>query len=241
MLASLGCALVSACQIDLSENDSIFTNGPASRYCAATLDDATSASQAVLEQVLERAQTNREIAHLYAHKPGVTVSQARLDWLYATADALDLQFYSYPQLATATGPGIALSFDDAAVDAWHAQRPQFTAHEVKATFFVTRYDQFTADQRTRLGELAADGHAIEAHGVDHLNAYDYVERWGLAAYLEREALPSIARLRADGYPVSLYAYPFGAHTEEIDRALLEHVSAVRSIVVANQPSMDPCH
>lgn len=111
---------------------------------------------------------------------------------------------------------------------------------MRATFFITRYAQFSATGKAKLAELFADGHAIEAHAVDHRNAYDYVERWGLAAYLADEALPSITALRDDGYPVSLYAYPFGARTDELDAALLGHVAAVRSIVYAFEPSTDPC-
>jgi hypothetical protein len=41
-------------------------------------------------------------------------------------------------------------------------------------------------------------------------------------------LPSLAIMEAAGYPATPYAYPFGAHGEVLDTAVLEHVVRVRT-------------
>jgi peptidoglycan/xylan/chitin deacetylase (PgdA/CDA1 family) len=121
-------------------------------------------------------------------------------------------------------------------------RDTFRAHDARVTFFVKAYDVWTDAQRADLRALAADGHAIQAHSLRHQRATDYVTEHGLAAYLEDEALPSIDLLEADGYPVTDYAYPFGARTRELDRALLEHVERLRAVTFSLDGPLvaDPC-
>jgi hypothetical protein len=53
--------------------------------------------------------------------------------------------------------------------------------------------------------------------------------------------PSIDELRADGYTVSAFAYPFGSRTDETDKAVLDQVQIVRSVAYAwDSPAIDPC-
>ena len=48
-------------------------------------------------------------------------------------------------------------------------------------------------------------------------------------------------MRSDGFPVTSFAYPFGARTHEIDRAILEHVAILRSISFTyTGPVVDAC-
>lgn len=117
--------------------------------------------------------------------------------------------------------------------------PEFQQYSARVTFFISRYYRLSDEQRALVRQLAADGHDIAAHSVDHLRAPLFVEEHGLAAYLEREALPSINVLRNEGFEVTSYAYPFGARTSELDDALLEHVPILRSVAwTASVP--DPC-
>ncbi len=67
-----------------------------------------------------------------------------------------------------------------------------------------------------------------------------VEENGLGAYMKEEALPSIDALRADGYDVTSYAYPYGARTSELDDALLKHVAVLRSVSFSIEGAIDPC-
>ena len=165
---------------------------------------------------------------------------AKLEAVLAGARDRGLPFVTYAELAsgTVTGPGIALAFDDHFIDTWIDLRPLLLTYGARVTFFVSRYRELDADA---LHELAADGHDIAAHSVLHLSAPLYVEQHGLAAYMVDEVLPSIDRLRAEGFEVTSFAYPFGARTSELDEAILEHVPIVRSVAFAYYGTVQsPC-
>ena len=172
----------------------------------------------------------------YTHVPGQDVGVDTLEALFSRAHDDGLAFLTYADLAT--GPrrrGISLSFDDTEVDQWFTLRDLFAKYNAHATFFVTRYFQFTDAQKAELHQLHADGHSIEAHGVNHAYAVDYVAQHGLADFIATEVVPSIEILRADGFTPVAYAHPGGSHSPEIDAAILEHIDIVRSISGAPKP------
>jgi peptidoglycan/xylan/chitin deacetylase (PgdA/CDA1 family) len=148
--------------------------------------------------------------------------------MLSKADELGLAFVTFPELVP--GPeraGVAIAFDDQAIEGWYGWRDIFNAHHAHVTFFVTRLYSRTPEEIALLAELAADGHAIEAHSVDHLDAQQYVCDHGADAYMTNEATPSIEGLRALGYPVTSYAYPFGNNNRETDDRLLHVVHRLR--------------
>ena len=182
-----------------------------------------------IEDAITTAQDQSSVAILHTHIPGVTVSATALDRLFRLAEEHHLRFFTFSELRADATPvaGLALSFDDSAVDAWYDIRETLAAHSARVTFFVTRFTNWTDEQHMKLEELAAAGHDVQAHSVNHLNAPDYVKEHGLAAYLSDEALPSIQVLEDAGFAVRAYAFPFGASNDELDDALLEHVDLVR--------------
>ena len=235
---------LAGCHQSLDDVDGIFSSAPATIYCAANLDDVAGNDLASIHAGLLRARDRNEAIHLYAHHPGVTVPIDKLQAVLDDAVALDLPFVTYRDLALGPAPGAAvvLSFDDQWVDAWYAVRPILADHGARVTFFVARFWELTDAQRAELHALAADGHDIEAHTVNHLRAPDYVADHGLDAWLDDDAVPSIDALTADGFaaPVA-FAYPFGARTGETDRAMLHHVPVLRSVSFAfSAPIEDPC-
>jgi hypothetical protein len=239
-------ALVAACsQPPLAEIDELYYDWDRRRVlCGANLDDFAGNDIDSVESGLERAAERGEVLVLYAHEPGRTVSVDRVEAVLSAAAALGLDFVTFRDLA-ARGParaGLALTFDDAHVDAWFDLRELFAAYDAQVTFFVTRFDRLNDERRARLHQLADDGHSIEAHGLRHRIAPDYVEENGLDAYMEDEALPSIELLRADGFDPIAFAYPTGARTGEIDRALLEHVELLRAVTFTVESPLitDPC-
>jgi polysaccharide deacetylase len=196
--------------------------------CSTSIDDLSQSSPVELaDSELERAAVSGEVALLHTHRPGVTISRPMLDHVLDHADALGLDYLTYAELGHVTRPGLALCFDDDHVDEWMTVRDVLRAHHARVTFFVTRYTQLADTARAQLHELAGDGHGVEAHSVSHQNAKKFVAANGLDAYLDQEAIPSIEILEDDGYPVTSYAFPFGASTAELDAALLEHVARVR--------------
>lgn len=217
------------CRTPVEDLDPIFYDGDARHvHCGANIDDKSPFDTAEILRALDRAGERGEVIELYSHKPGRTVSLERIEAVVAYAAEIGLAFYTYADLAARrSGPGLALSFDDRDVEGWTGLRPLFASYGARVTFFVSGYPYFDDGVRGQLRQLAADGHDIAAHTVDHVNAPSYVEENGLAAFMRAEALPSIALLRADGFTVTSFAYPFGLRTNELDRAILQHVDIVR--------------
>jgi peptidoglycan/xylan/chitin deacetylase (PgdA/CDA1 family) len=211
--------------------------------CAVGLDTVSGNDVASFDAGLDRALADGSVLILFTHAPGRTVPVDKLEAVVAHAEAIGLPALTFRDLVD--GPpraGYSISYDDADVAAWYATRDMLASHGAHVTLFVTRYDRLSDTARAELRELADLGHDVEAHTVDHLRAPAYVEEHGLRAYLDDEALPSIDRLRADGYDPVAYAYPFGARTSEIDDALLDHVQLLRSVSFSTGVPLvaDPC-
>jgi hypothetical protein len=198
--------------------------------CSFSVDDID--RDAPWERVagqMEYAAEHQTVAVMHAHVPGQTLSIAGLTRILDTAVSNSLDFVTFSELdpATPSRGALALCFDDSAVDTWYEQRELLASYGARVTFFITRFHNWTDEGRAKLAELAAAGHDVQAHAVNHLNARDYVSEHGLAAYLDDDALPSITILEDAGYPITSYAFPFGASSDELDTALLEHVARVR--------------
>jgi len=234
---------IAGCQERLSELDGAFYDGDGRLvHCGVDLDEIAGIGTADIDGALDRARDRSEVVELYAHNPGKTVPLPKLEYVLAGATARGLAFVTYADFANAsdTAPGLALSFDDTFVDAWFALRPMLQRYGARVTFFVSRYHVLGPEQRAKLKTLAADGHAIEAHTVQHLRAPDYVEQHGLNAYLHNEVDPSIAILRDDGFTVDAFAYPFGARTSELDKGIAKRVPVIRSVAFAYHLVEGPC-
>lgn len=235
--------MTAGCQTPLDEIDGVFYNGDHRLvHCGVDLDTSARVSTESIDSALDRARDRHEVVELYAHHPGVTVPVSRIEHVLAGAHERGLAFYTYSDFVhdRPVGPGLALSFDDTSVDAWFAQRALFDQYGAKVTFFVSRYPHIELPQRAELKQLAADGHSIEAHTINHLRAPDYVEQHGLDAYLHDEVDPSFALLREDGFTVDAFAYPFGARTGQIDHAIGKRVKVLRSVAFTYEIVGDPC-
>ena len=171
------------------------------------------------------------VAIFHTHVPGVTISRGALDRVLTAAASNGLEFLTFRDLgASRQRAGIALAFDDSAVDQWVTMRETLAAHHARVTFFVTQWQYMTPMQHQELAELAGDGHDLEAHSVNHVNGPDYVAQDGMAAYIANEVLPSIQVIADAGFPrPTTYAYPFGARTAAMDDAILQYVDRVRGV------------
>lgn len=204
-----------------------FFSGGGPVQCSKGIDRDHEWPHEALAGSLERARDRRIVLHTYGHAPTIRLDEYLADFDWAASHGVPM--VTFRELAAGYhGPGWAFTIDDDEVDTWYGWRDLLRAHQVKVTFFVTRFERLTAQQKRELHELAADGHDIEAHGVAHENAVDFVTTHGLARYLEDEVRPSKAVLTADGYAPVAFAYPYGAHTAEIDRALLPEFALLRT-------------
>lgn len=220
--------IVAACGDNRQYDEPFFDWGGEDTVGAMELDHLQADDIGMLDQI--DADAGDWVAMFYGHVPGRDVDMATLESLLARAQQDGLPTLTFRDLAEgAPRAGISLSFDDTEVDQWMQLRPLLEKYNAHASFFVTRYFEFTDEQRHELHQLYEDGNSIEAHGVNHAYAVKYVQQYGLEQFLDEEVIPSIDILRDDGFQPVAYAHPGGSHTREIDEAILQHVKIVRSI------------
>ena len=126
-----------------------------------------------------------------------------------------------------SGPGIVITFDDHYVESWYSARELFNEYGARVTFFIDNYHQLSTDELNMLRVLNRDGHEIASHGLNHLNALEFIDSNSLEAYLAEEINPSINIMGKDYLKPTASAYPFGARTEKIDEALFNIFKIIR--------------
>jgi hypothetical protein len=213
-------------------DDLFFTFDDRQVLCGSALDDINKSSVDwdKVQHGIDTAFKYDWIYERYAHGPGSTVKLETLERAFTMFDEAGLSWTTYRDLDPDAEPypGITFAFDDSAIDSWFELRDMFARHHALVTFFVTRYDQFTPEQRAKLHTLADDGHDIEAHTMTHANAVEYAKQYGVDAYVQNEVLPSLEVLRADGFSPESFAYPYGARSDELDRAIEPYVRYIRT-------------
>ncbi len=222
----------------------VYYRGPGQRVlCAVGIDEGRSDERGIALG-LDRARDDGLVVQLYAHVPGRTIALDRLERVLAGARDRGLAHFTYDDFAAGApaSAGIALSFDDASIDEWSAIAEVLDAYDARVTFFIAYYDGFSPAGRDQVRALAARGHAIANHSVRHLRGPDYAERHGVEGWMIDEVRPVAAAMRADGHAPVAFAYPFGARTSELDRALLAEYAIVRSVSFSRDALfvVDPC-
>jgi len=132
-------------------------------------------------------------------------------------------------------PGIVLTFDDTYVNEWYQAGQLMDAYSWKATFFITKYADFTPEQKQQLHGLNNKGHEIAGHGLNHLKATDYMAQHGLDTYINDEITPMRSIMDADGFNVRNFAYPYGARNTELDTRLLQQFDIIRGTTYGMLP------
>ncbi len=217
------------CLSPLSQQDDVFFSWDDNPVlCAASLEDgAFGYSTQAIYQGLERAKDRQEVLILYGHKPGRDFSVEKIAAILQDAQSLEVPVLTTRDLATAApSAGVVLTFDDAFVTEWQ-QMTEHIPQGLPLNFFVSRYPSLSQTKKLKLQDMQQEGHAIEYHGTNHENAVDYVEEWGKNAFINEEFLPGLEAMRADGFNVTSYAYPFGHGTSETHALTFDHVEFVR--------------
>lgn len=128
--------------------------------------------------------------------------------------------------------GIALTFDDNLIDNWYKFIPFFDSTGIKATFYICKYHLITPDQKNKLLILKNHGHEIAYHTTNHINMVEYIARYNhtIDELLHNEIEEDLKKMKSDGFYPTTFAYPYGAHTGEIDQALLKlYFKSVRAL------------
>jgi peptidoglycan/xylan/chitin deacetylase (PgdA/CDA1 family) len=227
--------MAAACGDNLSHDIPYYQWHRGGAVGAMEIDHLTPEDVGMLDQV-DSGDDGAWVAMFYAHVPNQDIDLATIDALLSRAQDDGLATLTYGDLMSGTPrAGISLSFDDTEVDQWMLLRPVLAKYNAHVSFFVTRYFEFTDMQRAELHQLYEDGNTIEAHGVNHEYAVQYVKDHGLQDLIDNEVVPSITVLQDDGFSPVAYAHPGGSHDREIDEAILEHIPIVRSISGAPKP------
>jgi peptidoglycan/xylan/chitin deacetylase (PgdA/CDA1 family) len=105
---------------------------------------------------------------------------------------------------------VSLEFDDATADQY-AVRSLLSSHKMHATFYVNSGTVGSSDFHmnwSQVQRLASDGNEIAGHTVDHVNLLqlEQTDR----DEVRREICDDRASLLKLGYPVTDFAYPYGA-------------------------------
>jgi peptidoglycan/xylan/chitin deacetylase (PgdA/CDA1 family) len=130
-----------------------------------------------------------------------------------------------------SAPGIALTFDDDRVDNWIEYLPLLDSAEVKATFYVCRYNRFTPEQKNKLRIIQSHGHEIAFHGTNHYNMMDYVYKYKhtIEDMIKGEVEDGLKLMNRDGFYPTTFAYPGGAHNGLFDKMLKRYFKSVRAL------------
>jgi peptidoglycan/xylan/chitin deacetylase (PgdA/CDA1 family) len=201
--------------------------------CSMGIDDIGKSSdlRPRIDHQLALAREYDWVTIFHAHTPGVTISNDMIEHVLATADQDGVGTVRFSDFAPGARPrpGVALAFDDDAVDSWLGMRDMLARHNAQVTFFVCCWDGMTDEQRNGIAMLAAAGNDIEPHGAQHRHATAFVAANGIPAYLSQEMQPSLDAIAAVRDPgPTTFAYPYGDHTPEIDEAVLQRVDHVRT-------------
>lgn len=124
---------------------------------------------------------------------------------------------------------VAVTFDDASIDNWHHSLDLLDSLHIKATFYVSAYHTLTAAQKLKLKEIENRGHEIGYHTANHPDLVKEVDKRGMAQVETREINSDLQLMKADGYKVTDFAYPYGSHSIELDNCLLRKFNSARAL------------
>jgi hypothetical protein len=130
-----------------------------------------------------------------------------------------------------TEAGIALTFDDDRIDNWFYNLPLLDSAGVKATFYICKYNRFTAEQKNKLAIIQSHGHEIAFHTTNHYNMEDYVYKYNhtVNELLKNEIEDGLKLMNKDGFYPTTFAYPQGARNGYFDKLLMRYFKSVRGL------------
>lgn len=130
-----------------------------------------------------------------------------------------------------TQGGIALTFDDHAIGSWaEADAVLRPRYQWSTTFFVDAIGKISDEEARLVQKLYAAGHDVGCHGLNHLNAVEFLKTHTMEEYLATEIQPAMEAFRARcGLVPESFAFPFGAHNSDLDLALESKFKRLRGV------------
>lgn len=125
--------------------------------------------------------------------------------------------------------GLALTFDDHYVDNWFHYIDLLDSMGVKATFYISNYNKFTAVQKVKLHKLQDHGHEIAFHSTTHANFLKTAASDGCEKLIKEEVLDGLKLMNNDGFYPTTFAYPYGKHNDVLDKFMYKYFKSVRAL------------
>jgi len=139
-------------------------------------------------------------------------------------------------------PGVVITLDDDYVDTWAAAHNILTEYRWKATFFITKCNQLSTGEISKLQEFKHYGHEIGGHGLNHINAPQAVAASGALGYLNLEIFPMVTFMNERSLHTTAFAYPFGARNAATDDILLNEFEILRGTTYGRpEPQYQNCY
>lgn len=137
----------------------------------------------------------------------------------------------YKKVGQISHAGIAITFDDDRIDNWFQYLPFLDSANVRATFYVCKYNRFTPEQKQKLAIIQSHGHEIAFHSTNHYNMLDYVYRYKhtIDELIKNEVTDGLKQMNRDGFYPTAFAYPYGAHNGIYDKMLMRYFKSVRAL------------
>jgi len=131
--------------------------------------------------------------------------------------------------------GLALTFDDYAVDGWFDMNPLFKEYGVKPTFFVSNFHTLSTNQIDKLKTLESSGAEIGCHTYTHDGVNrDYHHNINrINEYINSQIAPALENMKAEGFNPESFAYPYGEHEEHYDSAVRAYFPYLRTTASDN--------
>ena len=124
-------------------------------------------------------------------------------------------------------PGVALTFDDVNINAWHSILPMLDMYNAKATFFLCCIGEINAQMESHLLDIYNAGHEIGVHGTHHTSAVAYLQNHTGQEFLEYEIFPETDYLDNLGIEYYSFCYTYGERNAETDALLLDYFDILR--------------
>ncbi|MEQ5876701.1 polysaccharide deacetylase family protein [Pseudoalteromonas sp. NFXS39] len=120
---------------------------------------------------------------------------------------------------------ISITFDDGiVVDSILEHLSIFDKYGARFTYFVSHFEQY---DRRKFHILQGYGVEIGHHGALHVNAVDYISKYGIQQWEQNELLGQLNSMKVEGFYPEAFAYPYGAFSNESDEVLSKHFKFIR--------------
>jgi PKD repeat protein len=123
--------------------------------------------------------------------------------------------------------GVAITFDDNAVENWNAIQDLLEEYDAHVTFFVSSFGGLSESQINTLTLFNENGHEIAFHGAHHTDAQEYLSSHSIDEYLNYEIIPGIALMQNAGFNPVDFAYPYGSEDEALTEVLQGYFLHIR--------------